>query len=305
MTDTAHPSLFVPVARLVDDGRTPLAVLFGADFSALSITPSRADSGPAVVRAALPRFASYDADLSFDLGERCVVDLGDAGASHCAWADAFAAIAATAGSAYVRQRFAIALGGDHSVTWPLAATFRDHCTRLGIVQLDVHHDVRPLDAGPSNGTPIRGLVEEGYVYGEDIVQVGIHPFANRHELGEYCDLVGIVRHSLAKVATEGVVSVVARALAQLAPCDAIYLTVDIDVLDRAFAPGTVAALPGGIAPATLATLVAAFCADARVRAMDVVEFDPSRDVQGITAHNVAYMVMTALSAVARRERAHE
>jgi len=295
------PQLFVPAGNgSSDDPRPQLATLLGADFSARSITPSHADQAPFVVREALKRFATWDAHEHVDLAQWHVPDLGDAGAIRMTWDNAFDAIRKHADRAWGMGKFVVALGGDHSVTWPLVAAATGHAARTGIIQLDVHHDVRELDHGPSNGTPIRGLIEQGYVRSDDVVQVGIHPFGNKRAYTDYCDSQGITRYSLTDIDELGPVSIAIAARQKLASCDRIYLTVDIDVLDRAFAPGTVAALPGGLAPRQLATLVSTICDDARVMAMDIVEFDPTRDVADITGWNVALTVVTALSAVARR-----
>ena len=301
MTSVEPQPLFLPMSAIGSDPRPQLATLIGADFSALSITPSRADQAPLAVRAALARFATWDSVEHVDLSQWSVVDLGDAGAIRMTWTDAFEAIRHHADRAWQLGRFVVALGGDHSVSWPLIATAAEHSVRTGIVQLDVHHDVRPLEDGPSNGTPIRGLIEGGIVRSTDIVQVGIHPFGNKRALTEYCDHQGIFRYSLRDLDELGVEHVAHEACDKLHACDRIYLTVDIDVLDRAFAPGTVAALPGGIRPRDLMALVSAICSDARVMGMDIVEFDPTRDVADATAWNVAYAVMSALSAVARRD----
>lgn len=282
------------------DERTPFAALYGADFSALSITPSHGHLAPQTVRLALARFAPWDAQQRVDLLEHgAVVDLGDAQAARMTWDDAFAAIKSRAGAAAL-QPFSVGLGGDHSVSWPIVAGIAEQRGRVGVVQLDVHHDVRPLDDGPSNGTPIRGLIESGVIAATDVVQVGIHPFANRRPLTEYCDAHGIRRYTLDDIAEHGPAAVIRSALADLDGVDAIHLTVDIDVLDRAFAPGTVAALPGGLTPQALVAAVRAAVADERTTSMDVVEFDPSRDVSDCTAYNVALTVMSALAARVRR-----
>ncbi len=296
----APPALVVAGADAASDERPRLAAIYGADFSALSITPSRGDRAPSVVRSALPRFAPWNAATGTDLTAWHVVDMGDAGAHRLAWEAAFEAITATVVSASEAAEFTIGLGGDHSVTYPIGMALAGRCTRLGIIQLDVHHDVRPISATPSNGSPIRGLIEAGRVAPEDVVQIGIHPYANRRELTEYCDEYGIRRYSLTELRQMGASACIAAAREALAHCDHIHLTVDIDVLDRAFAPGTVAALPGGITPDELSALVDHACADPLVRSMDVVEFDPERDVSSITAYNVAHVVMIALHALARR-----
>ena len=306
---TSVSEFVLPAAQADGDPRAILAELFGADYSAHALTPQRSDSAPDVVRRALARFAPYDSRSGMDLaGGWCVADHANAGAIRSAtWDDAVARLGALADRAYATSRFVIGLGGDHSVSWPLidaaARVVRGQfgpSGRLGVLQLDVHHDVRPLDEGPSNGTPFRGLLETGTIHPDDLVQVGIHPFANRRHLAEYCDAQRIRRFSLAEVAELGPEEAARAALRALSGTDAIYLSVDIDVLDRAFAPGTAAALPGGLDPATLTTIVETACEDPRVLGMDVVEFDPERDVADVTAYAVANVVMAALAAVARR-----
>ena len=310
MTTPATSDAFIlPAAAAADDPRAVLAELIGADYSGRALTPQRSDTAPDVVRRALARFAPYDSRSVLDIGGGwCVADHANAGAIRSAtWDDAVAEISALADRAYGTGRFVVALGGDHSVSWPLvdaaARTVRaQHGAkgRLGVLQLDVHHDVRPLDDGPSNGTPFRGLLERGTILPDDLVQVGIHPFANRRHLTQYCDEQVIRRFPLAEVAELGAEETARSAIRALSGTDAIYLTVDIDVLDRAFAPGTAAALPGGLDPRTLTTIVETACEDPRVIGMDVVEFDPERDVADVTAYAVANVVMAALAAVARR-----
>jgi formiminoglutamase len=306
---TTPPQLFVPAATAADESRAVLAELLGADYSGRAITPQRSDTAPDVVRRALARFAPYDARSGLDLAAHwCVADHANAGAIRAAtWEDAFARIGALADRAFASDRFVVSLGGDHSVSWPLVesaarAAHRRHGpdARLGVLQLDVHHDVRSLEDGPSNGTPFRGLLESQVIRADDLVQVGIHPFANRAPLAEYCDAQRIRRFSLDEVAELGPSEAARAALRALSGVDAIYLSVDIDVLDRAFAPGTAAALPGGLDPRTLVGIVETACADPRVIAMDVVEFDPERDVADVTAYATANVVIAALAAVAHR-----
>lgn len=297
---TAPHSMIVNAASADTDPRPRLAALYGADFSALSITPARGDRAPGAVRAALPRFSTWNAALHIDLSEWHVADLGDAGAHRHAWPEAFDAIAQHVAAAMRISDFTIGIGGDHSVTYPIASSLAGRSRRLGIIQLDAHHDVRSPTPTPSNGSPIRGLIDAGHVRGEDVVQIGIHPCANARELAAYCDATGIIRFTGDDVRDRGASACMNDAIAQLAECDRVHLTVDIDVLDRAFAPGTVAALPGGITPGELMQLVEVACSSELVTSMDVVEFDPDRDVSLITAYNVANVVMTALATLARR-----
>jgi formiminoglutamase len=299
----------IPAAQADDDPRAILAELIGADYSGRAITAQRSDGAPNVVRGALGRFAPYDSRSRFGFGDLwCVADHGNADAIRAqTWDDAFERITALADRAFATSRFVVSLGGDHSVSWPLVAAAaravrEQHgpSGRLGVLQLDTHHDVRPLDDGPSNGTPFRGLVESGVIHPDDLVQVGIHPFANRRAFAQYCDEQRIRFFSTDEVEELGAEGTARAAINALSGCDAIYLSCDIDVLDRAFAPGTAAALPGGLDPRTLTTIVEVACTDPRVMALDVVEFDPQRDVADVTAYAAANVVMSTLAAVARR-----
>lgn len=297
-------TFFVSEAEAAQDDRPSLAQLIGADYSARAITPQSSDQAPDVVRRALTRYAPYDARTGVDFSARWkVVDRGNARAiSASTWEEAFSAIEAHADQALNTKTFVVALGGDHSVSWPLVTAAAKHARdqKIAVVQLDVHHDVRSLEHGPSNGTPFRGLIESKTLPSCNLVQIGIHPFANRRELAEYCSDQEILRFTVDDVDRLGAGEIATVALRALRDACAIWLSVDIDVLDRAFAPGTVAALSGGLNPATLLTMVHDICRDPRVIGMDVVEFDPKRDVADITASAVANVVMESLSAVANR-----
>jgi formiminoglutamase len=171
---------------------------------------------------------------------------------------------------------------------------------VGLLQLDAHHDVRDWRERISNGCPVRGLVDEGVIAGGDVVQVGILPFSNHVSLRSWCDANDVTRYTADDVRSIGARSVIREALDRLRGCDAVYLTVDIDVLDRAFAPGTVAAVPGGITPAELFACVAEACANPLLRGMDIVELDPARDVSNVTVYAAAQVVLAAVSAIVHR-----
>ncbi len=283
------------------DGTPAVAVLLGAPYSALSLSGSDAFLAPDVVRHALRRFSTWHAGHGVELASGRILDFGDVDVHDLPWEHAFEFIRTRAAEAYGHGLLTIALGGDHSVSWPLISAFARQHERVGIVQLDAHHDVRDPSPTPSNGCPIRGLIESGVVQGRDVVQLGIHPLANARALGTWCDDHGIQRTSAEEVRRRGAGPIARQALRRLAGCDAIYLTVDIDVLDRAHAPGAPAAMPGGLHPAELQQLVEVVAAHPLTRAMDVVEFDPHRDVADITAYTCAQVVLGAIaSAMAAR-----
>lgn len=293
----------------------PLAYVVGAPYSARSITPSQACDAPGVVRAALQRMSPWDSSLEIDLRDFAVLDSGDAAVASDEYEPAQAAIQDAVRHAYDARAAAsdgrsaapllplvCGIGGDHSISVPLITGCVDYLdqqsvadTQLGVIQIDVHHDVRPYSDGPTNGSPFRQLCDAGTLHAENIVQIGIHPFGNRPELTQWCKEHGVQQFGIDQLNELGALGVASQARDLLKHCSNLYLSVDIDALDRAFAPGTVAALPGGMNPQQLIETVRTVCADPRLIALDVVEFDPSRDVQGITAMNVAQVLLAAWS----------
>ncbi len=196
------------------------------------------------------------------------------------------------------------LGGDNAITRPLVnGLSRGDLSAVGISTIDAHHDVRVTTGGPSNGSPIRGLIEDGLPPGR-VVQVGIHSFANSAEYRQYCTEHGIEVVTMTTVDEVGAGWVVTSALADLARrCEWIYVDVDIDVLDLAFAPGCPGARPGGMTPRQLAAACRAAGTHPAVRAVDFVEVDPTRDRDGLTVMNAATAFLAFVSGLAMREAA--
>lgn len=174
------------------------------------------------------------------------------------------------------------IGGDHSVT---ACAVRGvkrafPAERIGILQLDTHLDVRdPAELGPANGTPIRQLIDGGIVRGEDVVNIGLHGYFNAAPMVSYAKKHGIHMVTLRKARELGVARCIADELTLLAErVDRVYVTVDMDVLDIAVAPGVPASTPGGMSAEELFTGLLEIGQHQAVRHIDFVCLDPSRDV---------------------------
>lgn len=178
----------------------------------------------------------------------------------------------------------LALGGDHSLTFPLLRGVRRALPnrRLGLIYIDAHLDMRPLescagvDGLVSSGNSFRRLIEAGLVAGPNIAAIGIH----RSESAVFAEMLAFARaHGVAVVfddADDEPEDVAARALAALAGTDGFYLSVDIDAVEAWAAPGVSAPAAVGLPPAFVLALVRALAGSGRLVAADVVEVSARR-----------------------------
>jgi arginase family enzyme len=267
-------------------------VVIGAPISRASISPSRAQETPAAFRNALRRFPTWEADSQADLTELRIRDLGDVGGD-AADTDAKAAharIEAAAAEAAAQGSVVAVIGGDNSLTRPAMAGMAAGALAdgWGLLTFDAHHDVRPLAGAPSNGNPVRGLIEAG-LPGHRIAQIGISGLGNAREHAEWAAAQGVHVRRASLVRELGMARVLSDVLAVLADAGVtrLYVDVDLDVLDRTFAPACPASLPGGLTPQHLLEAALMLGADPRLRAFDLVEVDASADVAATTVCTMA------------------
>jgi arginase family enzyme len=193
------------------------------------------------------------------------------------------------------------LGGDNAITRPLVRSLTTEERRVGLITFDAHHDVRALDFGPSNGTPVRGLIEEDGLPGGNVAQIGIHSFANSSHYRTYCEEQGVTVLTVGDVEQRGIDSVVEDALTVVTvKCDVIHVDVDVDVLDRVFAPACPGARPGGLGLRELAEGVRRCARHPKVESIDFVEVDAEADRDGITLDALAHLVLSAVAGYAER-----
>ena len=281
-----------------------VAVL-GAPISRASISPSEAWATPPAFRDALRRYHTWDGSSGSDLMALRVGDLGDvagdqadadAGAAHARIRDAVARAAE-------RASLVVVIGGDNSLTRPAMQGMMDHDSgrEWGLLTFDAHHDCRPADEGPRNGTPVRELIEGG-VPGPRVAQVGINPFGNEREHARWAAAQGVHAYPLDEVRRLGVETAVTLALDAMerAGANALYVDVDLDVVERACAPACPASLPGGLSPHELLRGVGRALSDPRVRAVDLTEVDARADVAEVTVRLMAAVFVTACSTFALR-----
>jgi formiminoglutamase len=284
---------------------SPVVVVLGAPISRASISPSQAWSTPPAFREALARFPTWDAATGAQIGTVSVHDSGDVQGDR-EDADASAAHQrieeAVAGDAPDRS-LVVVIGGDNSLTRPafLGMGRRRPDTAWGLLTLDAHHDCRPATNGSANGTPVRELIEGG-LRGDRVAQVGIHPFGNAADHARWAREQGVHIHDVETVRRQGIDMVLLRALGELreSGAQAIYVDIDVDVVDRAFAPACPASLPGGLFPADLLAAARLLGRQEDVAAVDLCEVDANADVAGITVRLMAATFTALCAGVALR-----
>lgn len=289
-------------AWLAGDTGTPLRRLsvLGAPVRLGSITPGRCDLAPAAIRAGLDKYSSYDVESDSDLRAVCVRDLGDLPLADAAPEEAIGPIADAVARALSGADAVALLGGDNSITMPGCQGMAPSLERCGLITFDAHFDLRDIEGGLSNGNPIRALLARG-LPGPQICQIGIQSFVNSKAYRDVARAEGIHVVTADQTRARGMETVVAEALERLAErVEAIYLDVDLDVLDRAFAPGTPGSRPGGLMPWELRRAVRLCGLHPKVRAVDFVEVDPSRDVADATVLAAASALLSFASGLLAR-----
>lgn len=277
----------------------PRLAVVGVPLSRTSISPSGANETPAAVRRALRRFATFHAGLDVDLEGVAVHDVGDLPVADLVGEAALAGVDAGL-RGLPEHDLAVLLGGDNAVTRPALRTLLPDLPRVGLLTLDAHHDVRGFHAGPTNGTPVRGLVEDGLA-GEHVVQVGIGDLTNSRAYRRWCDEQGVGVIGVRAAQREGVGAVVRRELDRLAEtCDAVYVDLDVDVVDRTFVPGCPGARPGGLLPGELLDAAVEAGRHPWVVAVDVVEVDATADLTGVTVDLAAMCLLSVAAGLAAR-----
>ena len=271
----------------------------GVPLSLTSISQSGAHETPAAIRLALRRFTTYSAELDVSIEALAVTDHGELDVAELMGDHAIAGVMAGLSGLPVSDLLVV-LGGDNAVTRPVLRHLASDLSSVGLLTLDAHHDVREFHAGATNGTPIRGLIDDG-LDPRHIAQIGIGDFTNSETYRRWCDEQGITVVTASAARAEGVAACVRRCLDVLAKvCEWVYVDLDVDVLDAAFAPGCPGARPGGFAPYELHAAAREAVRHPAVRAIDIVEVDATADPLGLTVDAAALCLLSAAAGLAAR-----
>jgi agmatinase len=196
----------------------------------------------------------------------------------------------------------VVLGGDHSVAYPNISSvaalygFGD----LAVVQFDTHADTGTENWGVkyAHGTPFRRLIDEGVLRADRLIQVALRGYWPWPEEFAWARDSGVKWHRMDEINQRGIGAVLDDVLAELSDAAALWLSVDVDALDPAYAPGTGTPEPGGLTTRELLGAVRRLVLERGLAGMEVVEVSPPYDHAGITAMAAHRVVLEALSALA-------
>ena len=253
--------------------------LLGIPFDAYSSYLRGAGDAPPKIREALRCDASNSwSELGVDLGAAAAY--GDAGDLEFSDKEAFAAIEAGVGALIDQGKRPVSLGGDHSITYPIVKAVARRYPELTIFHFDAHPDLYDEFEGNrlSHACPFARIMEAGLA--KRLVQVGIRTL-NRHQ-----------REQAERFGVEVIEMRALPACEKLRASGPVYVTFDMDVLDPAFAPGISHREPGGMSVREAIAHLHAI--EGEIVGADVVEFNPGRDVAGLTATVAAKMVKEIL-----------
>ena len=194
----------------------------------------------------------------------------------------------------------MAVGGDHTIALPLLRATARRFGPLALVHFDAHLDTWDTYFGQryTHGTPFRRAWEEGLLRRDQTVHVGLRgPLYSGADLEEDAGM-GFAQVTTDDVARLGAAAIADQLLARVGDAP-VYVSVDIDVLDPAHAPGTGTPEAGGLTSRELLTLLRGL-EPARIVGADVVEVSPAYDHAEITAVAAAHVLYDVVTLMARR-----
>ncbi len=281
------------------------AAIVGAPMDDLVSDRPGTRFGPRAIRAAsCPPGPHLEAKVDWSTDLR-VVDFGDAPVLPADVAHSQGAIEALVRQVAEAGAIPIVLGGDHSIAEPDIRAVAAVQGPVALVHFDTHTDTGEEVFGVeiSHGTPMYRLVRDGSVDARRYVQIGLRGYWPGERELAWQARHGITSFFMHDVRDLGIREVVERTVAIVGGAP-MFLTVDVDVLDPAFAPGTGTPEPGGMSSLDLLWACRALAERLRLVGMDVVEVIPtsvgSADITALVAERV---VREALTGLALRRRA--
>jgi agmatinase len=295
----AGPPTFARLPRL-DEVSSADVVIAGVPFdSGVSYRPG-ARFGPEHVRASSKLLRPYNPAAAIaPFAELQVADAGDIAVNPFDIGEAIEKVEAGARSLTRDGARLLTIGGDHTIALPLLRVAADRHGPVAVLHFDAHLDTWDtyFGAAYTHGTPFRRASEEGLIDREHSVHVGIRgPLYAASDLADD-SVLGFQVISCPEIESIRISEVIERTLARLGDRP-VYVSLDIDVLDPAHAPGTGTPEAGGMTARELLAVLRSLATVPLVGA-DIVEVAPAYDhaeITGIAAAHAAFELLSAMAA---------
>jgi agmatinase len=201
----------------------------------------------------------------------------------------------------------IILGGDHTIALPDVTGVARHVGwgRVSVIHFDAHADTGQTQMGSlyGHGTPMRRLIESGACRGDRFLQIGLRGYWPEPETLDWMAEQGMRSFEMGEIVARGLDDVLDEALdLAMTDCDAVFMSIDVDVVDPGSAPGTGTPEPGGLTSRQLLDAVRRIAMSVPIAGVDVVEVAPPYDHAEITAYLGNRIVLEALGGIAWRRR---
>jgi agmatinase len=299
----AGPSTFARLPETRDVKRCDVAIL-GIPFDGGTSYRPGARFGPQAIRQASRHLRTryhpaYDREPFVEMQ---VADAGDVPCNPYSITQAIAQIQNSATELLGKVKGIVSLGGDHTVAVPLLRAVNHHHGPVALVHFDAHLDTWDTYFGApyTHGTPFRRASEEGLFIDDVSMHVGIRgPLYSRDDLKQDAELGFRVIHC-DEFQTEGI-DLVVRRIRDRVGDHPLYLSIDIDVLDPAYAPGTGTPEVAGMTSRELVNVLRGF-AGMNIVAADIVEVAPAYDHAEITALAGATVAYELINLFACKEK---
>jgi agmatinase len=302
--------LGVPARRLDDLGDGDVVIL-GAPFDWGTTFRPGARFGPAAIREAdYGAMDGYRPHLPTGidaLGALGVVDIGDVYVVPGQVELSLDRITDTVENVTKAGKIPIVLGGDHTITFANATgVARVHgFGDVALVHFDAHADTGEMQNGQlyGHGTPMRRLVESGAVPGHRFVQIGLRGYWPEPDVMAWMREQRMRSYLMNEIEDRGLKTVVDEAVTYSLEGGAkgVFLSIDIDVVDPGFAPGTGTPEPGGLTSRQLLDTVRRLSKELNIIGADVVEVSPPYDSAEITSYLANRVVLEILNGLAERK----
>jgi agmatinase len=272
----------------------------GAPFDDLVSDRPGARFAPRAIRAAsCPPGPHLEAKVDA-FAQLRVVDFGDAPVVPADPVESHRAIEETVGQVLTAGATPVVLGGDHSITRANIRACAAVHGPVGVVHFDTHTDTGKQVFGvtSSHGTFMRELLDDGHVDGPRYVQIGLRGYWPGEAEFAWQAERGITSLFMHDVRDQGIVEITRRAI-EIVGTGAVFLTVDVDVLEAALIPGTGTPEPGGMSPIDLLLSVRTLASELDLVGADVVEVIPTNvgsvDVSALVADRVVREALTGIA----------